>query len=396
MADKRGNHRKTILSGLVLMIILCYPSYSFPICQLDISRFKDDLCRRHYDSRLCNSPSLQGNFASESDCQKAKYQFCGGRGDPFCMSRVSCVQCDKAPAVAPVPQGESFSQETGEKPKEPTRPFMDTAAWEKFKSDALQKESPSTDSAFEKEKNQLVSQLKGSSGNSRSDLGLKKGLSGSSEKKLSLKSGQTPSDTAKSSGEIKLSIAEKAKGSKSIEDLGCIANWSLLAAEKASSGALEQSRKEAGWGFDDWRRHISCPPIKVDLPEVPAPVEANPQYKAYHYIIERIEKIYPEMISNHEKLRVVRPVADNVVLKKLDITAKKTLSKNEEEKKKLEEEEKSLEEQAKALQKEVAEMESKVKTYQEEVKKWRQEYEKIGKDPANSSKLVEDMDKRIK
>lgn len=389
---------------MVFAVFFLGSVYSYADWQIDISKFRDDICRTQYYSRLCNSPDKVGSFATQGECEKGRYEYCGGRGDLFCMNRIRCIGYDR-----PV------SSQT------PSRPEAEEIApdgYDCYNLLANWKQSPNMNNydcscpggakgivvcvaksptyplsipplPFTKQSEPETTKRT----TSELPLRLKDGAGGyataTSESKL--KPG-----LSSISGSSKLQIAEQARNIKSIADLACVAQWSILAAQTAAVGNLEKAREEAGYRFDDWKRELGCKMINVYVPEVPTPMEENPQYKAYKYIVERIDKIYPEMISTHVKLDVVRDVRSEVIRKQRELKVKETLSKNVEEKNKLKEEEKSLEEQAKELLKEASEMESKAKTYQEEVKNLYQEYDKISMNPRYASEFIKNIGKNTK
>lgn len=358
--------------SLFILVIILLPSISLADWQIDQSAYINWLCSQPYAREMCSQPSRVGTFATKADCERERAKMLNAPyWDQRYYNLTRCVGYD------------SPSSSGG---------YSDSL------SPSLQERIEEYNRRMEKVREMAA---KGNRAYSNRDWpeaikyykeALKLGPSIHAEPVIrqNLKNAELQYEQYKKSV-IKLSIAEKAKNTESINELSCIAHWSLLAANAASSGAIEEARKYAGYGFDDFIKEKGCPPINVYVPRVTTSVEANPQYKAYKYVIERINTIYPEMISTNDKLREIQNSLADITIRKHDIFSKKVESRSIEERNQLQKEEDDLEKIARELYKEASEMREKAQKQHEEVVSLRKELNKLDKNPEYSVEFIKNI-----
>ena len=283
------------------MIFFLYPAVSYADWQIDVSRFRDDICRTQYDSRLCSSPSRIGNFATRSECDKARYQYCGGRGEQFCMHRIDCTGYDSdAPSQTPnYSPSESYGDRT-----ESIDPEQRDKYLEYLGSLHLQRVNERNNKFIENYKKQ------------EKEKELQKQRDFENENKVLLSKLKSGKDLKESISGFK-NENEKEEYINAVRELSCTAEYSLEASNAALAGDFERARESAGCIFDYFGAYFApaiklskcshacnaSQTVKVYIPDVPSPVEDNPQAKVYNYIRERSNKLLPEVIYNQNKLK---------------------------------------------------------------------------------------------
>lgn len=116
---------------------------------------------------------------------------------------------------------------------------------------------------------------------------------------------------------------------KALKELNCAAFWGLeyavavLKSRSAVTNNLEDkytaARKysENSVMAKDGKTVSGCPEIKISVPDVPPPMETNPQIQVYNYIIEQTNTIVPAIIETQKKLD-----DSKLQLKKIEIEKK--------------------------------------------------------------------------
>lgn len=139
---------------------------------------------------------------------------------------------------------------------------------------------------------------------------LKTGTTTSSSTSLPLKvSGNSQSPGLKADNST-----AKEKTIKALKELNCAAFWGLeyaVAVLKSRSTVTNNyedkytaARKyaENSAMAKDGKTVSGCPESKISVPDVPPPLETNPQIKVYNYIIEQTNTIVPAIIETQKKL----------------------------------------------------------------------------------------------
>lgn len=361
------------------MIFFLYPAVSYADWQIDVSRFRDDICRTQYDSRLCSSPSRIGNFATRSECDKARYQYCGGRGEQFCMHRIDCTGYDSdAPSQTPnYSPSESYGDRT-----ESIDPEQRDKYLEYLGSLHLQRVNERNNKFIENYKKQ------------EKEKELQKQRDFENENKVLLSKLKSGKDLKESISGFK-NENEKEEYINAVRELSCTAEYSLEASNAALAGDFERARESAGCIFDYFGAYFApaiklskcshacnaSQTVKVYIPDVPSPVEDNPQAKVYNYIRERSNKLLPEVIYNQNKLKETEDRITKLeeqrskIKEQKEVVEKQQAKVNEPElreqlekqKTKFDQDDASLLIEAERLNKEALEMQKKADTYKDEI-----------------------------
>jgi len=361
------------------MIFFLYPAVSYADWQIDVSRFRDDICRTQYDSRLCSSPSRIGNFATRSECDKARYQYCGGRGEQFCMHRIDCTGYDSdAPSQTPnYSPSESYGDRT-----ESIDPEQRDKYLEYLGSLHLQRVNERNNKFIENYKKQ------------EKEKELQKQRDFENENKVLLSKLKSGKDLKESISGFK-NENEKEEYINAVRELSCTAEYSLEASNAALAGDFERARESAGCIFDYFGAYFApaiklskcshacnaSQTVKVYIPDVPSPVEDNPQAKVYNYIRERSNKLLPEVIYNQNKLKETEDRITKLEEQRSKINEQKEVVEKqqakvnepelreqlEKEKTKFDQDDASLLIEAERLNKEALEMQKKADTYKDEI-----------------------------
>jgi len=184
----------------------------------------------------------------------------------------------------------------------------------------------------------------------------------------------------------KLKLQELAEEAGSIQDMACIAWWSLIAAYK--TGIPESARELAGWGFDDFIKVNGRISINEYTPEIPVPASENPQYIAFKSIANRAGDLYTELLRLRE-----RQEENNVKARELDEQIWKlrgiptSLKVTEEDQKRLDEIS-VLERQANELMEEVKKMDELSEKRRQEIQKLEGNFKELVRNPEKSASFV--------
>jgi len=205
----------------------------------------------------------------------------------------------------------------------------------------------------------------------------------------------------KSGKDLKESISgfknenEKEEYINAVRELSCTAEYSLEASNAALAGDFERARESAGCIFDYFEAYFApaiklskcshacnaSQTVKVYIPDVPSPVEDNPQAKVYNYIRERSNKLLPEVIYNQNKLKETEDRITKLeeqrskIKEQKEVVEKQQAKVNEpelreqleKEKTKFDQDDASLLIEAERLNKEALEMQKKADTYKDEI-----------------------------
>lgn len=186
-------------------------------------------------------------------------------------------------------------------------------------SEAEQKAIKKRQEAFDRENNKLLMGLKG--GTATGVPGLKTGTTS-----LPLKG----SGNAQSIGLKTYDTTVKEKTIKALKQLHGSVYWGL----KAVNAALDARDEVTGAGNldDKWalaRRYAEnsaqarsgsfvsgSPEFKVSIPDVPPPVEANPQIQLYNYISQQTKKLVPDIIETQKAIEKTKQYSKDIEKKK--------------------------------------------------------------------------------
>jgi len=175
--------------------------------------------------------------------------------------------------------------------------------------------------AFDRAQNELRMGLKG--GTSTGVPGLKTGTTA-----LPLKG----SGKSQSIGLKTYDAAAKEKTIKAIKELNCSAYWGLNSAKAALDGKNEVTKNlddkytlarkygEYSAMAKDGKTVSDCPEVKISVPDVPPPMEVNPQIQLYNYIIQQTRILVPDIIEIQQKIEDTKQRLKNI---KKDIADKR-------------------------------------------------------------------------
>jgi tetratricopeptide (TPR) repeat protein len=116
---------------------------------------------------------------------------------------------------------------------------------------------------------------------------------------------------------MKAIAALKKETARVLENLSCTAYWSLQSASAALSASDDVTKNldddwararrygELAAGAMEGRSRSGWPGVKISIPELPPPIEANPQVRLYTYIVEENKALVPAVIKNKEETRNV-------------------------------------------------------------------------------------------
>jgi hypothetical protein len=270
--------RVFLLTGLTL---LCFSGIAYAEWQIDISEWAKKVNYNYGSMR-------RGHFATKIECDKARLRVAQEAGDRVLERYSKCVGCDspKGGIGVSMPFGgigssEDFAMQMRIKARRTRNP---RAALEAMKNERQQKQSDEhkeqqSGAEFEQGKKEMLAQLKGGSGGE----GLS--LKGSGEA-LVLKPGDVPA----------------AGQRKAIEDLRNSAYWALKAAGEASNDSYEAIREHGEYSAQGYPGgDIELPSV----PDVPAPVRADPQVRVYTLLIKEANRTTSELKKIDEDLRQV-------------------------------------------------------------------------------------------
>lgn len=276
-----------------------------------------------------------GNFATRNECQQALEDAVRRSGDYTLRNNMTCVGSDDpTPSQrhpGRTPQGK-LSQQTylGQSEDDKQRAEQEKAEKEKAE-------------AFEREKEKLLKAFKGgtSTGITVPDIGTTglplKGsgssqTTGSKPQDLTLKGGTTPQTGTtglplKGAGDTKPTISKsydpaiKEKTVKAIKQLNCSAYWALNAVSAAEKDDYEMARRYGEFSAQAKGGNTAsgCPEVKVYVPDVPPPLEANPQIRLYNHILQQAGVLAVDIIETRQKIEKANSRLENT---KKDINVK--------------------------------------------------------------------------
>jgi len=126
--------------------------------------------------------------------------------------------------------------------------------------------------------------------------------------------------------------AAKEKTIKAIKELNCSAYWGLNSAKAALDGKNEVTKNlddkytlarkygEYSAMAKDGKTVSDCPEVKISVPDVPPPMEVNPQIQLYNYIIQQTRILVPDIIEIQQKIEDTKQRLKNI---KKDIADKR-------------------------------------------------------------------------
>lgn len=381
------------------------------IIMLTVSHLASANCQVQFDSEAdrvlhLGGDTLRGNFATKAQCQA--YQ---NSRPAFEQNHSYCVGCDdRSDSGSKVtPPGSSSGNRRGrggnaaseaeqEKALKESREAYE-AEQERTRKEQAEKEKRE---AFDRGQNELRTGLKG--GTSTSGTGLKTGTT------LPLKG----SGSSQPIGLKTYDAAAKEKTIKAIKELNCSAYWGLKAASAALGGknevttnledkyTLARQYGEYSAMAKDGKTVSGCPEVKISIPDVPPPVDANPQIKLYSHIIKQTGILVPDIIETRQKVDVannrLKKIEKDIAVKRLEIKQfdKKFVAiKKEEEIMKLQEkkEEKILEQdellkQALELKEEAVQLQKKADDQGKSVNDLQGIYDAVNKNPRSAEELL--------
>jgi len=136
----------------------------------------------------------------------------------------------------------------------------------------------------------------------------------SGELKAQLKGGTAPAlkgaDNTFVSPPLRSEAAQKTE--KVLKELSCSAYWGLNAIHESERIGITKDLNDP-LSVSSRSAHSSamargvesggeCPEIVMNIPEVPLPIERNPQIQAYAYIVKKTEILLPKMVQTRQKI----------------------------------------------------------------------------------------------
>jgi hypothetical protein len=261
--------RVFLLTGLTL---LCFSGTAYAEWQIDISEWARKVNYNYGNMR-------RGHFATKNECERARVKMAREAGDRMLERYSKCVGCDEQNSSRRKRgQRVIIGGPTNRTPEEEEmvgrarRTRNPRATLEAMKKERQQKQldeqkEQQSRAEFEQGKKEMLTRFKGGSGGGGLSL---KGSGG----RLVLKSSNAPAT----------------KQSDAIKDLRNSAFWSLEAAGSASSGDYETAKDFADFP-DQEGGDVPLPSV----PDVPAPVPANPQARVYTLLIKEANQTTSEL-----------------------------------------------------------------------------------------------------
>lgn len=306
----------------------------FVIIMLTVSHLAYADWQIQYDSEAdrvlyLGGDTLRGNFATKEECLSY------WRSSPgFEQNHSRCVGCDRNTTSPPQPQPD-LTNETEDQAVIKAEQERQRQEQEKAKKEKQE--------AFEIRHKELMMCLKG--GTATGVPVLKTGTTA-----LPLKG----SGNSQSIGLKQYDAAAKEKTIKAIKELNCSAHWGLKAASAALDAKDEVTenlddrytlaRKDGEYSAmaKDGKSVSGCPEVKISVPDVPPPVEANPQIQLYNYIIQQTEILVPDIIETQKEIEKTKQRLKDIEKEKYknrqeteQLVSNLITTKNEEEKDKL-------------------------------------------------------------
>jgi len=195
---------------------------------------------------------------------------------------------------------------------------------------------------------------------------------------------------------------------KRIKELNCSAFWGLEAANAAANANIEKitsnldddletarTLAEMSEGAAQGKSIPGCPTVSINVPDIPPPIEQNPQIRLFDSMFNDLQAMIPEIISTKKEEKRVKDWQDEV---KGDITRnrkekaaldrKPNTPKNRAEKQKKEDEFDALMTEALAAQSEGKNLQGKTNGYKEKVSGYQNAYEIVTKDPSRAKEFL--------
>lgn len=250
---------------LITLALFCFSGTAYAKCQIQFDAEADRVMHLGGDT-------LRGNFATKQEC----IDYWKSR-PAFERAHSKCVGCDEQNSSRRL-QGRrrGVSQDNNIRQMK----LREEAKQQQMIRQQKQKEQQAR-AEFEQDKKGMITQLKGGSGGEGLSL---KGREGT----LALKSGN-------------VSTANQG-AAKAIKDLRNSVYWSLEAANAASSGNYEPARESADFPNRPPRGKIQLPSV----PDVPAPVRADPQVRLYKLLIKEVNQTTSELKLVNTNLKQVK------------------------------------------------------------------------------------------
>lgn len=194
---------------------------------------------------------------------------------------------------------------------------------------------------------------------------------------------------------------------KRIKELNCSTFWGLEAAKTAVNANIEISSKldddlenarslaEISLGVEKGQTNADCPEVRIEVPEIPPPIEQNPQIRLFDSMFNELRLMIPEIISTKTQQKDVKDWQDEI---KGDITRnrkekaaldrKPKTPKNQAEKQKKEDEFDALIREALAAENEAKNLQGKVNDYKEKVSGYQNVYDTVSKEPSRAKEFM--------
>jgi hypothetical protein len=208
--------------------------------------------------------------------------------------------------------------------------------------------------------------------------------------------------------------AAKEKTIKTIKEMNCSAYWGLQAASAALGSKNEvtinledkytRARQYGEYSImaKDGKTVSGCPEVKISVPDVPSPVEANPQIQIYSYIIQQTRILVPDIIETQkgiektkQSLKDIKEASADNRKKTEQLVSKMITLKNGEEKDKMKAkyEENNikydeLEEQARELEKEATQLNTKADKQGENYAGLQKIYDDVWANPERAKEIA--------
>ncbi|RJR15135.1 MAG: hypothetical protein C4581_12910 [Nitrospiraceae bacterium] len=117
----------------------------------------------------------------------------------------------------------------------------------------------------------------------------------------------------------------KERTMKMIKELNCGAHWALNALDASLTGDALNARRYGEYSAQAKGGNTAsgCPEVRLFVPEVPPPVEVNPQLRTYNYIMQQAEILVPAVIDTQKKIQDtksrIEKTAKEIVVRKDEI-----------------------------------------------------------------------------
>lgn len=199
----------------------------------------------------------------------------------------------------------------------------------------------------------------------------------------------------------------RARTAQSIKQLNCSAYYGLMAAEAALyanieirkylDDDLEWSRgyAEKSLGVKKGQTDMNCPTVNVEVPEIPPPIEQNPQIRLFDSMSNDLQVMIPEIISTKMQQKDIKDWQNEIKndinrnrKEKAVLDRKPRTTKNKAEKQKKEDEFDALIREAMAAENEAKSLQGKIDGYQEKVANYQNIYDTVTKEPTRAKEFL--------